>query len=172
MLLGIPLQTAYVTTDLDRACALLGEKYGVTRYLKVPPFEFPLDAGGGIRATMAHAWVGSTWLEIIQPLGGDDAVYADHLPAQGFGLRFHHLAMRVADLESWERTLAEADASGCAEIFRLTSPTVRLGYFDTLADLGHYMEYFFFPDPSQSTMARMPQNIPGFQVNLETVGLR
>ncbi len=165
MLLGIPLQTAYVTTDIDRACDLLGEKYGVTQFLRQGTLTIHNDAGEAMVLGLAHAWIGSTWLEIIQPVAGAVEVYSDWLPKEGFGLRFHHVGIRLADLETWDRTMAEARAGGQRIVFSITkgAPS-RVFYIDTAAELGHYVEYLYFPDAANSTMAKMPQNIPGFQV--------
>ena len=70
MLLGPVLQTAYTTRDIDRACAQMGERYGVHQFLRAGPVDVETDAGETMTLKLAHAWLGPTWLEIIQPLGG------------------------------------------------------------------------------------------------------
>lgn len=162
MLLGTPLQVAYATTDLSRACALLGDRFGVSDYLRVGPLDVVTDAGETMTLGLAHALVGPTWIEIIEPVAGAVEIFRNWLPAAGFGLKLHHLGYRVADEEAWARTIEEVRAAGIATIFTIThGPPSHACYIDTAAELGHYVEYLYFPDIAQSTLVRIPQNQPG-----------
>lgn len=165
MLLGVPLQTAYVTTDIARACTMLGDKYGMTQFLRYGPATFPTDAGESMTLNLAHGWLGSTWFEIIEPVAGAVAIYRDWLPADGFGLRFHHIGIRLPDLDTWDRTKKSAEKTGHPVVFTMTSKDLpsRVFYIDTVKDLGHYIEYLYFSDVAKSTLPKIPQNIKGFE---------
>ena len=159
MLLGTPLQTAYVTSDMDRACAMLGSRFGVSQFLRIARAEVTSDAGEEMVLALAHAWVGDVWLEIIQPLDGAVSIYRDFLPDEGFAMRFHHIGIRVHDLAARDRIMAEISDAGLRITFSITrGPPSEVFYVDTVAELGHYTEYLYFPDLAQSTMVRMPHN--------------
>lgn len=161
MLLGTPLQVAYATTDLSRASALLGDKFGIARYLWVGRVDVVTDAGETMILNLAHALVGPTWIELIEPIAGAVEIFRNWLPAAGFGLRLHHLGYHIADQEAWAQTMEEVRAAGIATIFSITrGPPSHACYIDTAAELGHYVEYLYFPDIAQSTLVRIPQNLP------------
>jgi len=163
MLLGTPLQTSYVTACIDRAWEVLGKKFGVTAFFRDGPRAVEWDTGETMTLRMAHAWIGSTWLEIIEPVDGAVEVYRDWLANGRFELRFHHVGIRIPDLVTWDRTLAEIEAAGHRTIFSITkNRSQKVCYVDTAQELGHYIEYLYIPDAGQSTMAKLPQNIPGF----------
>jgi hypothetical protein len=164
MLLGEPLQTAYVTNDMDRAVGVLARQFGVTQFLRRGPVDLQTDAGETMTLALAHAWVGPTWLEIIQPLDGDVGIYRDWLPARDFALRFHHIGIRLPDEAIFDRTRREATQAGHRIAFAMTSPGLpsNVFYVDTARTLGHYIEYIHIPDVSRSTISQMPRNRLGF----------
>jgi hypothetical protein len=163
MLLGIPLQIAYATNDMDGACALFRDKYGVTQFYRPGPLDITNDAGEHMGIEATHAWLGTTWLEIIQPLSGAVDVYRDWLPATGFALRHHHIGFQIPDPQAWDDMSARVDKGGYRKVFSITGNIggSRIMYIDTAKELGHYVEYLYFPDVANSTLAKMPQNIPG-----------
>jgi hypothetical protein len=79
MLIGRAFQIAYVATNLDRACKMMAERYGVRRFLRQDEVRLQIDPGGEMILNLANAWLGSTWLEIIEPVGGAVAIYRDWL---------------------------------------------------------------------------------------------
>ena len=101
-------QTGYVTNDLDRACKLLGETYGIDKYSFL---EGDMPEGGKIR--VAFAWAGRNMYEIIDATGGKEAdFYTDRLPKEGFGPGFQHLGYMIHSREEWDAVKAEIDFRG------------------------------------------------------------
>ena len=160
MLLGIPFQTAYVTSDLDRACAMLAQKLGVQRLLRQEEVTIDTDKGPMLLA-LAHGWVGPTWLEVIRPIDGAVAIYRDWLSG-GAAFRFHHVGVRAPDPQAYERALQEAQAPGYPICFRIDNPAFQAFYADTAKDLGHYVEYLHFLDTS--FFRALPQNVEGADI--------
>jgi hypothetical protein len=165
MLLGHALQHAYVTSDLDAACELMARRFGVSRFYRPETNIVPLDDGRTMTVRFAHAWIGSIWLELIQPIEGAVAIYRDWLPpGDGFAMRFHHLGVRIATNAEIETVVAEAEDRGFPVVLSLGRTGSKIRYIDTADALGHYIEYLYFADPAQSVMPLIPQNIPGFEV--------
>ena len=163
MLLGPVLQLAYVTNDIDGACAHLGARYGLHKFLRSGPNTLETDAGALLTLKLAHAWLGPTWYEVIQPMDEAPPFLRDWVPAGGPALRLHHIGIRLPDLAAWERMLRGVEAAGYRVPLMLTKNRAqKYCYVDMTAELGHYVEYLFVPDPMQSMMANIPQNIEGF----------
>jgi hypothetical protein len=131
-------QTGYVTNDLDRACELLSERYGIGEYSFI---EGDMQGGGTIR--VAFAWVRGNMYEIIDARGGEQAeFYTDRLPKDGtFGLVFHHLGFMIHSEEEWDAVRAEIDRRA----MKVTLDTANPGFMDAVyieaPELGHYLEY-------------------------------
>ena len=155
MLLNTAFQIAYVTSDLDRACAMVDEKFGVRRLVRQDRVTIGTDQGPMVLG-LAHGWLGPTWLEIIEPVEGAVAVYRDWL-AQGATFRFHHIGIRAPDPEAYDQAMGEALAAGHSLSFKIDNPLFQAFYVDTTRELGHYIEYLHFTDTS--FMAAIPQNV-------------
>ena len=160
MLLGIPFQTAYVTTSLDQACTMLAEKCGVRRLLRQDEVTIETDKGPMLLG-LAHGWVGPTWLEVIQPIDGAVATYRDWLSG-GAAFRFHHIGVRAPDGPAYQRALQEATTAGYPISFRIDNAAFQAFYADTTKDLGHYVEYLHFLDTS--FFKALPQNVEGREI--------
>ena len=94
-------QNAYVTHDLDRAMALLTDRYGVGDYIVFEP-DMQLKTPSGVKPSKvraALAWAGGLQLELIQPVSGHLDHYLPFLPADRTdpSPRFHHMAVRRDD---------------------------------------------------------------------------
>lgn len=164
MLIGPILQIAYVTSDIDRACAQLGERFGLHNFFRSGPNTLETDAGALMTLKLAHAWFGPTWYEIIQPMDDAPSFLRDWLPTGGSVLRLHHLGVRLPDIGAWEHMLHDVEMAGYSMPLMLTKNRAqKYCYVDTAAELGHYLEYLFVPDPMQSMMANIPQNMPAFE---------
>ena len=85
-------QLAYATNDFEQALEQCTAIYGVREFTKLPRININLGAGRTVVCNLALAWVGTTQLEVIQPLEGEVAIYAEGLPSSGFALKLHHLA--------------------------------------------------------------------------------
>ncbi len=147
-------QTAYVTNDLDKACTLLGERFGIENFSFM---EGAMAEGGSIR--VAFAWVGGTMYEIIDAKGGEEAeFYTSRLPAEGFGLVFHHLGFFIHSRDEWNDLKAEVEERGMAVAMLLEDS----GFIDAIyveaPELGHYLEYVFPEEAGLDFFAAVPVN--------------
>ena len=150
MLEGYHFQNAYVTRDVDKWIATFGERAKVD---KVLTFEgtTPVTTvnGTGVQTNkLAFIWVGDLQYELIQPVSGDVAIYADALP-EGDGLQFHHVCMRVLD---WDEFRARVDQQPYPVVLEGGNEQLRFLYLDARAFLGHYLEYVWMSDERWTQM--------------------
>jgi len=132
-------QTGYVTNDLDRACEMLGRRYGIEKYSFL---EGVMAEGGYIR--VAFAWVGSNLYEIIEARGGKEAeFYNSRLPKDRFGMAFHHLGYLIHDKEEWDTLRREIADSGLPVLLDTENPGFMDAIYIEAPELGHYLEYIF-----------------------------
>jgi len=157
------LQLAYVTTNMDSACRAMDSKFGIRRFWRTGVRVIPLDAGGEITIEVALAWVGAMMVEVIQPLGGDVAVYRDWLAGWGSGLRFHHVGVRLYCEEEWQDAIDQCGQQGLKILFSITGAASKVFYVDTRDAIGHYLEYLYYFDVPNSSLPRIPQNMPDFE---------
>lgn len=143
MLLQGHFQNAYVTRELDRTVEQFRASYGIQDWMVYEgELNVSTPAGqGALVNKVAVGWVGNLQYELIQPVSGLTGLYAEALRDDA-GLRFHHVCMRVADLDAARR-----------EVERLNLPivlegetVVRFFYADARATFGHYLEYVQMPD--------------------------
>jgi Glyoxalase/Bleomycin resistance protein/Dioxygenase superfamily len=139
-------QFGYVTTDVDRAVEVLGERFGLERCVTVTAEGSTFMVGDKVvdwEARFAMGARGGPIVEVIEPISGPLDFYRRILPADGsFALRFHHLAAFVeTGDEEWERIRGILNASGYDYDYTMIIPgRVRAGYVDTSAELGHLLE--------------------------------
>ena len=161
MILGHVLHHAYVTSDIDEACRVMARRFGAHQFYRPDVQHMTLDDGRKMTLHNAHAFIGPIWLEIIQPIAGDVAIYRDWLPAAGgFAMRFHHTGVQIPSEDELKAKLAEAEASAFPVILSINVAGNKVRYIDTAKALGHYIEYLYFPDPATSPVPRIPQNMP------------
>ena len=153
-------QTAYVTTDREQALKLFADRYGVTEWYRPDPFDLQTLKGESYRLSVAHAFVGETNIEVIQPVSGADVLYRDILPTTGFGLRFHHRAFRIFSDAEWDTTRESGLAAGHTICWQGSAVGTKVLYFDTFAEIGHYAEYLYFFDIAKSSFPKIPHNPP------------
>lgn len=135
-------QMAYVTTDLDRACALFTERLGVRAFA---PLGGPMAAGGQLQARFA--WVGTLMYEIICASGPGAEIYREGLPADGrFAIRHHHLGFLVHDRAQFDAALAAALGHGWTVPYRSSNALVE-ACFVRVPELEHFLEYLL-PTPA------------------------
>jgi hypothetical protein len=139
-------QFGYVTTDLDRALELLGERFGLEHCVRVTTEGSSFMVGdepAAWEARFAMGARGGPIVEVIQPVSGAVDFYRRFLPADGsFAVRLHHLATFVdTGDDEWERIRGILSASGLAFDYTMVIPgRVRAGYIDTSVELGHLLE--------------------------------
>lgn len=141
-------QNAYVTRDLARAEALIGERHGVQDWVHFEPemqVYTATDGRGACHLKVALGWVGAYQVELIEPVSGNMRHYLDYLPpAPGDASpRLHHVCMRVAD---WEETKAEVAARGWTVAYEGGVEGCQFIYLDARDSLGHYVEYMWMSD--------------------------
>jgi hypothetical protein len=139
-------QFGYVTTDLDRATAFMADRFGLEHQRRLPSDTATFLAGDTPvpwEVKVAMGARGGMIVELIEPVAGEIDFYTQILPDdQQFAIRLHHIAtfMETGD-DHWERLkhlLAEANLT--IDYTILIPGRVRLGYVDTRAELGHWLE--------------------------------
>lgn len=153
-------QIAYVTSDFDRAIMQFGERYGVPNWMPMPDMEIQTAPGRTCRANIGLAYVGPVQLEVIQPLGGDDLVYRAPLPANGFAVRFHHIAQTLATEAELDAAEAQAQQAQMPIAIRGAFPggLARYFYTDHRDTLGHYVEHIWYAPEALELFNHIPRN--------------
>lgn len=143
LLCGEHFQVAYATNDIDRACGLFRDRFGIAEFGRL---EGRLPAGGTIRVELA--WVGPVMYEVLSASGPGSAIYMDRLPpGPGFALGHHHFGYLLSSAEQWDALLAMAAAENCAIPYQNDNPGFLRSCFVDAAPLGHYLE-FILPEPA------------------------
>ncbi|MCU0520393.1 MAG: VOC family protein [Anaerolineae bacterium] len=107
-------QVAILVPDIDDGVRAYWELFGIGPwhiYTYGKPLVRTMSYQGkqaDYRMRVALAYMGSTRIELIQPLEGD-TVYADFIAKHGYGV--HHFGVLVEDIAA---ALAEAEACGVA----------------------------------------------------------
>ena len=153
-------QNAYVTHDLDKAKALLTERYGLTDYVTFEP-DMILKTPDGDKPSAVRAafgWAGGLQIELIQPVSGFVDHYTPFLPSDKSDAtpRFHHMAVRRDDLDQMR---AEIGRLGVPLAFEGSVPGLVFIYLDARATLGHYLEYIW-ADKAGWEMMQWPKGRP------------
>ncbi len=138
-------QVAYVANDFDRAIGLLREQHGMGPFQELRDLELPTGPDRIAHGHFAVAFKGATQFEVIQPLAGDIGIYQGLMPAEGFGMAFHHIGRCFAALADYEAAVADARAQWAMPI---DHPVFggHFAYADARPTFGHFLEYFCFPD--------------------------
>ncbi len=144
-------QIAYVTNDLDRACAVFGEQYGVKAFSRL---DADLPDMGEIHIRLA--WVGGVMLELIQAAGPGMAFYNDRLPADAFAIRHHHFGYLVDGVAPWEALRRRVEAEGRPIPFEGGTAAYMRFFYVEAADLGHYLEYFVLGPDGNAFFENVP----------------
>lgn len=156
-------QTAYVTNDLQHATGQVGNAYGIADWLTIDGFSFPVKPSGEVVIDLALAYIGDSQIELIQPVGGNDALYRDSLRDEGgFELVFHHLCKAFDTREQFHENLADLKRRDIPIPMDNTEHPengIALAcYGDFRASLGHYLEYVWFTEAGAEWMAQVPRH--------------
>lgn len=145
MILTNHFQNAYVTADIDRAVDVMTQQFGGPakpgRIDATQNFVTSEGEGEGI-LRLAFLQVGGLQYELIQPVSGNVALYADAIRPDRL-LTFHHVAMRADDIDA---ALAESVRWGRSVAMHGESRGLRFAYVDARTTLGHYLEYVSAPE--------------------------
>jgi hypothetical protein len=93
MLSGL-YQICYVTRDLDAGMRQLTAIHGVERF-RVKRDVPAMPGMPKMMMNQAHVFIGPLQIELIQPAGGDDALYRDVCAEAADAIRFHHFGLWV-----------------------------------------------------------------------------
>ena len=152
MIEGHHYQNAYITRDIDKWIKAFGAKAKVDRQMTFEGTTNVTTVNGPTTQTnkLAFFWVGDMQYELIQPVGGDVALYADELPADN-ALKFHHICMRVPD---WDEFRARVDQQPYPVVLEggRRGDKLRFLYLDARPFLGHYLEYTWMTDERWTQM--------------------
>jgi hypothetical protein len=131
-------QVAYATNDIDRACAIFRDQFGIEKFRRL---EGPLPAGGHIRVELA--WVGSTMYELLTATGAGSDIYVSRLPTATFAIQHHHLGFFVHDEVQWNALEAEAARASKVLLAKSNYRGFLQSCFIDVPELGHYLEFIF-----------------------------
>lgn len=140
---GAYLQLGYVTDDFDRAIELVRKTHDLGPFKEMRDLTIGARGERTVTAHFGLAFKGDTQFEIIHPLAGDSAFYADALPAGRFSIRLHHLGHYFPERSDY----ASAKAAACEKWEMPVDHAIFDGgycYFDARAEFGHYIELYSF----------------------------
>jgi len=158
------MQIAWITPDMERSLEQFRSQYQVPEFL-VTEHTFPAEVfgrQGEISLLVALANVDAMQLELIQPLGGNDSIYRDVLPADGSHANvFHHVCVRIeGSLEDWDVYLATLGPDRPVVYTGDVGPGCRFVYTDERSTIGMYVEHVWF---SAETTAGMAAAVPTYR---------
>lgn len=137
------VQLAYVTEDIDAGVEWFQSTLGTTRCHTM--YASSLGGSVVVDGRPAEEWVidaalvnaGATNLELIRPISGEVEMYRRGI-RPGAPATFHHIGVRVDD---FDEATALITANGRSwEQYGETEGTIRFGYLDMTAELGHRVE--------------------------------
>jgi hypothetical protein len=152
-------QVCYVTEDLDTGMRLVKDTHGIEAF-RIKREVGSLPGMPKMVVHQAHVFIGSLQLELIQPAGGDDALYRDYCPADAKSIGFHHFGHWVDDPAAYAALPAVLAEQKMPIVFQITMPNNMGGaiYADARASLGHYLEFVhMIPDVKRGYYADVPQ---------------
>lgn len=150
--LGRLFQTAYVTNDLPRAVDEMCRRFDIPGFYIGDVHGLAQLSGGEARIRAALAWVGTTQIEIIEPCGGNDALYRDFLSDSDFALRHHHFCGLIADQGDFDKGQSWFEDRGFPLAVSVKRETLHVFYVDARPLLSHYLEYIWIADDSLLTI--------------------
>lgn len=135
-------QIAYATNDMDRAKAVMKERYGITQYQQMAG---QMPTGGHIHVELA--WVGATMYELVTAEGPGSEIFMSRLPDQEFVMQLHHLGFLIENEDEWQLLHQSAEAQGLEILSQNNNEGFMRHCFYEAPELGHYLE-FVFPEPA------------------------
>jgi len=143
------MQTAWVTTDLDRAMAQFADRFKIGDFFTAD-IAFPArlhDEVGEMSIRMALANVDNIQIELIQPVGGGiDRIYRDALPTDGRHANvFHHICVKLeGSIDQWNKYIEELETTTPIAYTGDSGPNVRFVYTDERDTLGIWLEHVWY----------------------------
>jgi hypothetical protein len=155
-------QLAYVTNDLDQAVALFEREYQIPGFFVFTNTETIAVSGDDPHLRIALANVNGVEIELIEPVGGGDAMFSEVLPkTPGLHVIFHHVATRIfGSIENWDAYVASIDTEAHKIVYRgELGDMLRFLYTDERAHIGHYVEHVWM---STDLLEQMHAAVPRF----------
>jgi hypothetical protein len=151
-------QIAYVTADLDAAMSELAGIHGTAKF-RVKRNVKSSPGMPDMLMHQAHVFIGATQIELIQPAGGDDALYRDFCSPDSATIRHHHFGMWVDDPDVYHGLPAVLAERDIPVTFQMSIANVGGAiYADTRRTLGHYLEYVnLLPHVKETYYADVPR---------------
>jgi catechol 2,3-dioxygenase-like lactoylglutathione lyase family enzyme len=119
LLVGSPVQIAWVTHDLDSTETALTGLLGVKKWVRMPDVHFAPDACSYLGrpadfvASISLSYLGDMQLELISPVRGPN-IYSDFLRDNAPGL--HHICVEAESVEQFAAALAAATKHGASVV--------------------------------------------------------
>lgn len=119
LLLGSPVQIAWVTHDLDATEMALTGLLGAKRWVRIPEVHFAPDTCSYLGkpadfvASISLSYLGNMQLELITPVRGPN-IYSDFLRDSGPGL--HHFCVEAESIEQFASALGAAPERGASVV--------------------------------------------------------
>jgi glyoxalase/bleomycin resistance protein/dioxygenase superfamily protein len=147
-------QCAYITADMDKATAYFAEQYDVGPFGIHDVSVACADRAEPCVIRVGVDFVGPTMIELVQPVEGAIEIYAEPRISGASPVAFHHLGLRVrGDLDTWTARRREClDLGARIALEGGHADTMRFAYFDTRAELGHYVELIWLGAPFLSRL--------------------
>ncbi|MDG4666940.1 VOC family protein [Mycobacterium sp. 236(2023)] len=144
-----PVQIAWVTGDLTATETALTTLMGAKKWVRMPGVHFSPDTctyrgqPADFVADISLSYAGDTQLELIAPVSGT-SIYTEFLDRSGAGL--HHVCMAAPDPQSYDATLADAEAAGNPVVMAGTMPGgMRFAYVSAERAGVPYLEFADIP---------------------------
>lgn len=144
-------QTAYVTSNIDRAAELMKSKWNIPHFLIIDEPEIKDQHYRGKpafwKAKVGQGFAGDMNIELIEPVEGETSVYSSQLADTGFSLSIHHFGVLAGDSEAdLNKTEKALEGQGYPFIISGFAPGMgKFGYIDLLEEGGHFLEVAFIP---------------------------
>jgi hypothetical protein len=150
-------QVAYVVDDAAEAAAILGKRFGVSKW---DLLDMVATHGPGSAArVIGNAWVGDMMIEVIEPQPGVASIYSDWKKDSGTAFRFHHLGFLIDCADEFaaaKRMLA--DSGFPIVVDGSFGEVLDYAYADTTAEQGHYSEMIHLKSEGTNFFGRIPIN--------------
>jgi hypothetical protein len=160
------MQNAYVTHDLDKAMAIVADRFGVEKFDRFDPDMMVMTQQGEqpLVTRVASYWAGGLNIEIIEPVSGYVDHYVSMLPDDRTDAvpRFHHISLRRDDEAAMRAEIAQLGLPLAFEGPRAIKdpiPSLVFVYLDGRAALGHYVE-FTWKSPEAWRFVGWPEGRP------------
>lgn len=138
------LHVCYVTRQYDVARSLLAGSVGVRSFLDLGVARIQTEAGDDVSIRLGLGYLGSTYVELIEPLSGPLDFYHEVLDRSAAPMTWHHCCYAVRSIERMRAVRRAHEAAGRAIV--VASSGGDFFYVDTRSIGGHYTEYVFMDE--------------------------